>query len=84
MSMHHTEYDELADKVGGRFKLTVLIQKRMRELNRGARPLIKIDSSDHMDIVVAEIREGLIELAPGEDVIHNLKVKAAKAAETEE
>ena len=30
--------DEIVNKVGGRFKLTALIQKRMMELMDGARP----------------------------------------------
>jgi DNA-directed RNA polymerase subunit omega len=38
-------YDELKEesivnKVGGRFKLSTLIQKRMVQLNAGSRPLI--------------------------------------------
>ena len=32
--------DEIVNKVGGRFKLTALIQKRMLELMDGARPLV--------------------------------------------
>jgi DNA-directed RNA polymerase subunit omega len=33
--------DEIVHKVGGRFKLTALIQKRMLELMDGARPLVE-------------------------------------------
>ncbi len=33
--------DDIIEKVGGRFKLTALIQKRWLELMRGARPLIE-------------------------------------------
>jgi DNA-directed RNA polymerase subunit omega len=47
--------DEIARKVGGRFKLTAMIQKRMVALNRGARPLVDIATKDLMQIVVAEI-----------------------------
>jgi len=32
----------LANKVGGKFKLTALIQKRLQELLQGARPLLKM------------------------------------------
>ena len=32
--------DDIIEKVGGRFKLTSLIQKRWLELMRGARPLV--------------------------------------------
>ena len=38
--------DEIVNKVGGRFKLTALIQKRMLELMDGARPLVERDGHD--------------------------------------
>ena len=49
--------DEIARKVGGRFKMTALIQKRMVALNRGARPLVDLQTKDLMQIVVAEIMQ---------------------------
>lgn len=53
----HEEFKEetIVNKVGGRFKLSTLIQKRLVALNRGARPLIELPTNNHMDIVVAEI-----------------------------
>ena len=42
-------------KVGGRFKLSALIQKRMVALNRGARPLVELPTKSLMEIVVHEI-----------------------------
>ncbi len=63
-------YDDLADKVGGKFKLTVLIQKRLRELIRGAKPLIEVPSdANHLEIALEEIKTGLIWLKPGEDIM---------------
>lgn len=52
---------ELANKVGGSFKLTALIQKRLRELLQGSRPLIE-DATDKtlMEIVIQEIVEDKI------------------------
>ena len=38
--------EEIVNKVGGRFKLSTLIQKRMVALNAGGRPLVDIDSDD--------------------------------------
>ena len=32
--------EEIIKKVGGRFKLSTLIQKRLVQLNAGARPLV--------------------------------------------
>lgn len=47
---------ELLEKVGGRFKLTALIQKRMAELVHGSRPLIEDTAGKTMmEIVVQEI-----------------------------
>ena len=34
--------EEIVNKVGGRFKLSTLIQKRMIALNQGARPLVDL------------------------------------------
>jgi DNA-directed RNA polymerase subunit omega len=54
---------DLANKVGGAFKLTVLIQKRLVELIQGSRPLI--DNSEGkglLEIVVQEILEDKIAL----------------------
>ena len=49
-------------KVGGRFKLSTLIQKRMIALNKGARPLVAIKTSDNMAIVIQEILQDKIYL----------------------
>ena len=54
--------DEIARKVGGRFKLTALIQKRMVALNRGARPLVDLQTKDLMQVVVAEIMQDKVYL----------------------
>jgi DNA-directed RNA polymerase subunit omega len=47
--------EAIVNKVGGRFKLSTLIQKRMVALNTGARPLVDLKTNDHMSIVVQEI-----------------------------
>ena len=50
----------IVKKVGGRFKLSTLIQKRMIALNQGARPLIEIRGADKMTIVIQEIMQDKI------------------------
>ena len=45
----------LVEKVGGQFKWSALIQKRMVALNRGARPLVELQTSNAMEIVIHEI-----------------------------
>ena len=47
--------DEIVRKVGGRFKLSTLVQKRMVALNRGATPLVDMQTKDLMQIVVAAV-----------------------------
>jgi len=48
---------ELVRKVGGRFKLTALIQKRLMELMQGGRPLIEnTEGMSQLQIVVEEIK----------------------------
>jgi DNA-directed RNA polymerase subunit omega len=54
--------EEIVNKVGGRFKLSALIQKRMVALIRGARPLVDVRGGDHMTIVVQEILQDKIYL----------------------
>ena len=74
--MQDIETEEaLVLKVGGKFKLTALMQKRMVELNRGAAPLVEIegDEPDPRAIVVKEILEGKIELAPRSEIEAPLK-----------
>ena len=52
---------ELVNKVGGRFKLTALIQKRLAELINGSRPLIEdTEGKTSMEIVIQEIKEDKI------------------------
>ena len=52
--------DEIVHKVGGRFKLTALIQKRMLELMDGARPLVERDNMTDLEIVIQEILQNKI------------------------
>ncbi|MBX3425346.1 MAG: DNA-directed RNA polymerase subunit omega [Pirellulales bacterium] len=52
--------EHIVNKVGGRFKLSTLIQKRLAALNAGARPLVDIASKVHMEIVVQEILQDKI------------------------
>ncbi|MFO0960841.1 MAG: DNA-directed RNA polymerase subunit omega [Isosphaeraceae bacterium] len=47
--------EEIVNKVGGRFKLSTLIQKRLIALNQGARPLVDLRGADKLAIVMQEI-----------------------------
>jgi len=47
-------------KVGGRFKLSTLIQKRLVALNAGSRPLVEMQTDNKMEIVLEEIKQDKI------------------------
>ncbi|MHC4159457.1 MAG: DNA-directed RNA polymerase subunit omega [Planctomycetota bacterium] len=58
--------DAIINKVGGRFKLTALVQKRLGELLRGARPLIEdTEGKTMLEIVVQEIMQDKIAIDDG-------------------
>ena len=66
-----TTEEELVQMVGGKFRLTSLMQKRIVELNRGAPALVEFEDNDEptlKQIVIKEILEGKIELAKREEL----------------
>lgn len=54
--------DEIADKVGGRFKLAVLVQKRLVDVTFGAPLLVERGDRTLMEAVIQEVLEGKITL----------------------
>ena len=67
--MDQTLPQELVKQVGGSFRLTALLQKRVRELVRGQRPLFETRERNYIKIASEEMRRGLIELVPDEDEV---------------
>lgn len=63
--------EEIIQKVGGRFKLSTLIQKRLIALNKGARPLVKLPGADKLQIVIQEIMEDKIYLDLNNEIKFN-------------
>ncbi len=58
--------EKIINKVGGRFKLTALVQRRLGELVQGARPLIEdIEGKTTLEIVVQEILQDKISVDDG-------------------
>jgi DNA-directed RNA polymerase subunit omega len=68
----------IVNKVGGRFKLSTLIQKRMVALNTGAKPMVDPRGlPDRMAVVIQEILQDKIYLdASGEVQSKNQTVMA--------
>jgi len=61
-------HDRLMKKVGGRFKLAALIQRRWLELLQGARPMVDPSGLTDMEVVIQELVEGKVEMdLPSED-----------------
>jgi DNA-directed RNA polymerase subunit omega len=67
--------EEIVKKVGGRFKLSTLIQKRLVQINGGARPLVDAKNDNKMQIVINEILQDKIYL----DTEMNVQVAAQPA-----
>jgi DNA-directed RNA polymerase subunit omega len=68
----------IVNKVGGRFKLSTLIQKRMVMLNTGAKPMVEVRGADKLTIVIQEILQDKIYL----DVQGNVQTRNETASET--
>ena len=68
--------EEIVRKVGGRFKLSTLIQKRLVAINSGARPLVDLKTDNKMEIVIQEILQDKIYL----DTELNVQIAAAEQA----
>ena len=52
--------EAIIKKVGGRFKLSTLIQKRLVQINAGARPLVDEKKDNKMQVVINEIMQDKI------------------------
>ena len=58
---------ELVKQVGGSFRITALLQKRVRELVRGQKPLFETRERNYIKIASEEFKRGLIELVADEE-----------------
>jgi DNA-directed RNA polymerase subunit omega len=53
--------DEIVNKMGGRFKLTALLQKRLVEVMDGARPLVdRLPGMTDLEVVIQEVLQDKI------------------------
>ena len=79
--MEPRELETLLTKVGGKFKLVTLYQKRMRELQRGLPKLVLCDTNDLWDVVSKEINDSKVDLIMGEEAAQMRKDLAARESE---
>lgn len=59
--------DEIVNKVGGRFKLCALVQRRLGQLMDGSRPLVERDGRSDLELVIEEIMQDKITLDYAEE-----------------
>ena len=65
---------DIINKVGGKYRLTALIQRRLGELMEGGRPLIEdTKGKTQLEIVVQEILQGKIAVDSEAGNINKLK-----------
>jgi DNA-directed RNA polymerase subunit omega len=67
--------EEIVNKVGGRFKLSTLIQKRLVALNKGTPAVVRMETQDKIKIVIEEIMQDKIYL----DTEMNVQVRGESA-----
>lgn len=71
--------EDIVEKVGGRFKLCTLIQRRVVQLMEGARPLVDRQGRSDLEIAIQEIVEGKITLELPADAPTYERDQAAKS-----
>ena len=65
--------DHIVEKLGGRFKLTALSQRRRAELIEGARPLVDRNGRSDLEVVIDEIMQDKITLEIDPEYIEKMK-----------
>lgn len=63
--MDFRKIQEAQERFGGPFAMTAILQKRVRELVQGSRPLIKTDKARPIDIALDELLENRLNLEYG-------------------
>ncbi|MFM1824223.1 MAG: hypothetical protein RI967_2489 [Planctomycetota bacterium] len=70
--------DHIVDKLGGRFKLTALIQRRLGEIIDGARPLVDRNGRSDLELVIEEIMQDKITLEIDPEQIEKMRGAPAR------
>jgi len=64
--MDFRKIQEAQERFGGPFAMTAMLQKRVRELIQGSRPLIETDKTRPIDIALDELLANRLTLDPPE------------------
>ena len=65
--MDFRKIQEAQERYGGPFAMTSILQKRVRELVQGARPLVETDKTRPIDIALEELLANRLTLEHFED-----------------
>lgn len=71
-ALDYPELEKLYSRAGGKFRLTVLLQRRVNELVKGSPKLIRVEQKhekDYVFIAVEEFKNGKINLSEDEQTI---------------
>lgn len=71
-ALDYPELEELYSLVGGKFRLTVLLQRRVSQLVNGDKRLVKLGQDyekDFIYIAVQELKQGKIKLADDDETV---------------
>jgi DNA-directed RNA polymerase subunit K/omega len=75
-ALDYPELESLYSLAGGKFKLTVLLQRRVGELVAGSPRLIRVaekHGKDFIYIAVQELKAGKIRLADDDETVEKVK-----------
>jgi DNA-directed RNA polymerase subunit omega len=78
--IEHLKSDEIVNKVGGRFKLCALIQRRLVELMEGARPLVERQGRSDLEVAIEEIAQDKITIGSIHDVPAPVETRSLKSS----
>lgn len=83
--MNPITLDKMLTKVGGKYRLVSLYQKRLRELQRGLPALVQAEDEEPLEsLVCREILDGKVDLLMGEAAEKLRKEIAAREADEAE
>jgi len=74
-ALDYPELEKLFTLAGGKFRLTVLLQRRVIELVEGAPRLVRLDNKhekDYILVAVEELKQGKIRLAADNETIEKV------------
>jgi len=80
MSEYYYEMDKYVERCGGAAKLSILLQKRAKELIKGLPKLVETDSDNPVEIAIEELFQDKISIQS----VDELAISLSKSNEKEE